>query len=83
MAAMYGSVVDAFHAVDRMLSEAPDERYLIWRVVAGDPWNVQKIGEAGLFITEGSLGGVHDLMVVDRALLNDLGQMILFAKFGG
>lgn len=83
MAAMYGSIVDALHAVDRMLLEVPGSRYLVWRVAHDDPWNVSNMDGKDRAFNGASVPKFRDLMIVDREILNDLGQMVLFAKFGG
>jgi hypothetical protein len=72
MAAMYGSIVDALHAVDRMLAETPGGRYLVWQILKGDPWNVNLVDGKDQAFSAACVPKFHGLMIVDSDVLDSI-----------
>jgi hypothetical protein len=83
MAAMYGSIVDALHAVDRMLTERPAGRYLIWRITPGDPWNINEMDGIVRAFEVACVSKFHDLMIVDSEIMDGIERIAEGMREGG
>jgi len=83
MAAMYGSIVDALHAVDRMLTETPAGRYLIWRVAVGDPWVVNLMDGIDRAFHAACVSKFLDLMIVDSEIMDGIERIAEGMREGG
>jgi len=83
MPAMYGSIVDALHAVDRMLTERPGGRYLVWQILEGDPWNVKLVDGKDQAFSAACVRKYYGLMIVDDDGIDGIERMVDEIRRGG